>query len=205
MKAVIIIFVHVIASSLNAQKDVKLSISSKINQTDIQQLMDFEGLNLTHFSFESEKLMNTFYRIKVKEFKDGNLVNNQQLFDGGETDYFKVDTTLATFNIITKIGDDGLKIGLRTDRFASKVLHFNLSENSARYALKDFTTQSNSLYFDSEESMYLLAIITPKMNPDGSGSYCAVAQSGINPEMLGKEFDIPHYFLVEIQWYDSLK
>lgn len=73
----------------------------------------------------------------------------------------------------------------------------------SRYALKDFTTGSNILNVEINKPIYLLVIITPKINPDGSGSYCEVAQSGIDPNTLGKKFDIPHYFLVDVQFYKS--
>ncbi|WP_186434988.1 hypothetical protein [Gillisia sp. Hel_I_86] len=37
-------------------------------------------------------------------------------------------------------------------------------------------------------------------NNGGSSSYCAVAQAGVPLEKLAEEFDIPHYFLIQMRF-----
>ncbi|WP_051907759.1 hypothetical protein [Flavimarina sp. Hel_I_48] len=203
MKSIYMVFAIFCTPLLYAQDDVKMHISTKVNDQNMQQIMDFEGINLTQFNFENKNLQNAFYALNIKEFKDGNLIETYRLFDGSESPIFQLDSSIASFNIITKISDGEFSIGLRTSRFASKKLTFPLYEDTSRYALKDFTLNSNTLHVSLTKPIHLLAIITPKMNPDGSGSYCEVAQSGVTPELLGKEFDIPHYFLVEMQFYTN--
>ncbi len=46
---------------LHAQTDMKITVDTNIDSDDVQQIMDFEGINLTDFDFESEALKKTYY------------------------------------------------------------------------------------------------------------------------------------------------
>ena len=73
-------------------------------------------------------------------------------------------------------------------------------KSSFYYALKDFFGEKKELTINPNKKNAVFAILTPTIHPDGSGSYCEVAQSDIAPEKLGEHFKIPHYFLVTINF-----
>ena len=75
-----------------------MKVGTTLDGEDLWQIMDFEGINLTRFDFESEGLKNSFYELHVKEFKGGNLVKNNKIFDGGESDFLKL--ILRKFHLI---------------------------------------------------------------------------------------------------------
>ncbi|MBZ9728429.1 hypothetical protein LB467_01910 [Salegentibacter sp. JZCK2] len=122
------------------------------------------------------------------------------LFDERGNDYFKIDSTGTSFKFLSKIGREDLKTWIRGERFGSKQLYFDVDEENGKYVTKEFFGGKKVLKEDVNSPFYLLAIITPNRNPDGSASYCRVAQSEIDPEDFGKEFNIPHYYLVEIEF-----
>ena len=74
--------------------------------------------------------------------------------------------------------------------------NYEILKSNGRYAYKDFLSTDYSESYDIDNEFPLFTIITPTVYEDGSKSYCRVAQSGVKPENLGKEFDIPHYFVV---------
>ncbi|WP_295179814.1 hypothetical protein [uncultured Christiangramia sp.] len=104
---------------------------------------------------------------------------------------------------MSKIDQGDLKIWLRGQQFGSKQSYFALTNDNGRYVAKDFFGSKKILQEDINKAFHLMAIITPNRNPDGSGSYCRVAQSEIDPEKLGTAFGIPHYYLIEIEFIDS--
>ena len=182
---------------------VDISINTRAETEEMQLLYDFENINKSEFSFDGESIKARYYVLRMKEFLDGELIETSSLFDERGNKMFQVDSSHTSFKLLSKIDQGDLKIWLRGKQFGSKQSHFALTNDNGRYVAKDFFGSKKILQEDINEPFHLMAIITPNRNPDGSGSYCRVAQSEIDPEKLGTAFDIPHYYLIEIEFMES--
>jgi len=82
--------------------------------------------------------------------------------------------------------------------FSSAKVYNELKDNADWYVLKDFFGSKKEWFISGnlDREIPILAIITPRMNADGTKSYCEVVQSKIIPEEFGLHFKIPHYFLM---------
>ena len=188
------------AKSIEHSDVVNVSIQNGLEDSNLQTLFDFENINYSEFSFQGESIKGKYFVIRMKEFSNGDLINTTTLFDESGNDYFKIDSTQTSFKFLSKIGREDLKTWIRGNRFGSKKLYFPIDEDNGNYVAKDFFGARKVLEKNINNPFYILAIITPNRNPDGSASYCRVAQSEIDPDNFGKEFNIPHYYLVEIEF-----
>lgn len=200
LKIKILFFFAVITNFANAQNTIKMTNNYGSENNEIQDLIDFENIYIEQLNFESEKLKGKFYVITLEEFKNGKLVNSSTLFDGSETDYFKIGTAKESIKFLFKLSDGKLKTYIRGQKFGSKKSYFKLNSDSDKYALKDFFGSKEELNLELNKKNAVFAIITPTIHKDGSGSYCEVAQSDITPEKLGEHFKIPHYFIISIEF-----
>ena len=194
-----ILFAFIILTNFAfAQNTVKMTNNYGSQNRDIQDVIDFENIYIEQLNFESENLKGKSYQINLEEYKNGKLIKTSNLFDGSETDYFKIDSTTESLKFFFKLSDGKLKTYIRGKKFGSKKSYFKLSSDSDKYALKNFFGSKQELSIDLQRKNAVFAIITPTIHEDGSGSYCEVAQSEISPEKLGEHFKIPHYFLITI-------
>lgn len=198
IKIILLIVFMSISNFVFAQNLIKMTNNYGSENKDIQDIIDFENIYIETLNFESEKLNGKFYQINLEEYKNGKLIKTSNLFDGSETDYFKIDSTTESLKFFFKLSDGKLKTYIRGKKFGSKKSYFKLSNDSDKYALKDFFGSKQELSIDLQKKNAVFAIITPTIHEDGSGSYCEVAQSEIAPEKLGEHFKIPHYFLITI-------
>lgn len=183
-----------------AQNTIKVTNNYGSENTDIQNLIDFENIYIEQLNFEGKDIEGKQYLISIQEFKEGKLIKKSVLFDGSDSDYFKIKTDKESLTFLFKMTDGKLKTYIRGAKFGSKKSYFNLKSDSDRYALKDFFGRNKELNIDSKQETAIFAIITPTKHADGFSSYCEVVQSDIKPENLGTHFKIPHYFLVTIQF-----
>jgi len=181
-----------------AQNIVKMTNNYGSENSEIQDLLDFENIYVEQLHFESESLKGKQYQIHIEEYKNGKHVRTEMLFDGLESDYFKMDAAKESVKFFFKMKDGKLATYIRGKKFGSKKSYFKLTSDADKYALKDFFGSKEELKIDFTKKNAVFAIITPTLHKDGSGSYCEVAQSEIAPEKLGEHFKIPHYFLVTI-------
>ncbi|MCB7482129.1 hypothetical protein [Christiangramia sediminis] len=179
---------------------VDVTIKNGVENPDLQTLFQFENINQTEFTFKGNSITGKYFVIKVKEFLDGELINTSVLFDERGNDYFKIDSAQSSFKLLSKIGKEDIKFWIKGERYGSKQAYFPTTHDNGRYAVKDFFGAKKLLKEDINSPFYIMSVITPNRDPDGSGSYCKVAQSEISPEDFGNEFNIPHYYLVEIQF-----
>ena len=195
----------------NAKTDKNLSLSidesiidvridNSLESAEMQTLFDFENINQSEFIFKGESINGKFYVVRMKEFLNGELINTETLFDERGTEYFRIDTTETSFKLLTKIGKNDIKVWIRGNGFGGKQSYFPTTQGNGRYVAKDFFGGQKVLKENSKESFEIMSIITPNRNEDGSGSYCRVAQSEIDPEEFGNVFNIPHYYLIEIEF-----
>ena len=167
---------------------------------EIQDIIDFENIYIETLNFEGDLLNGKNYQINLEEYKNGKLTTKKLLFDSSESDYFKINSNSLSLKFFFKMSDGKLKTYIRSNLFGTKKSYFNLMNDSDKYALKDFFGEKKEVTINPNKKNAVFAILTPTIHPDGSGSYCEVAQSDIAPEKLGEHFKIPHYFLVTINF-----
>jgi len=200
LKFNLLVLLVIISNSVFSQKTVKMTCNYGSNNKDIQELTDFEGIYIEQLNFEGENLNGKSYIIKIIEFKEGKKINSSTLFDGTESDYFKINSDSVSLKFFFKLNDGELKVQIRGNNFLSKKTYFKLYDDADKYALKDFFFNKSELNIDLSKTNAVLAIITPSIHKDGSGSYCQVVQTDVTPEELGTHFKIPHYFIVTIEF-----
>lgn len=193
-----ILFAFVIMTNFAFAQNVKMTNTYGSENKEIQDLIDFENIYIEQLNFEGENLKGKYYQINLEEYKNGNHIKTSSLFEGSETEYFKIDSEKESLKFFFKLSDGKLKTFIREKKFGSKKSYFKLIGESDKYALKDFFGSQKELNIDLKKKNAVFAIITPTIHKDGSGSYCEVAQSEISPEKLGEHFKIPHYFLITI-------
>lgn len=190
----------IIVSQLSySQKTVKMTATFGSKNNDITELMYFQDVAMENFTFESPQIKGKYYEITLKEYRNGKLVNTKQLFEG--SGYFEIDSTATSFRFYTQMEDRKLKTFIKGDGYGSRKQFFDLDEG--KYFLKDFQGANKFTNVPLNEEFPILAIITPTMHKDGSGGICEVAQSGVAPEKLGEKFNIPHYFIISMQFKTS--
>ncbi|MHA6279534.1 hypothetical protein ACXYMT_05080 [Salinimicrobium sp. CAU 1759] len=186
-----------------SQESITMTLNPVEIDQDLKIVLDFENISLDEVQFKGNSIKDKYYVLRLKEFKQGTLTTTQTLFDERGNKYFKVDSTFTAFRFMSKIDKDHLKLWIRSNRFGSKQSYFGINDNNGRYVVKDFLGSERSLKVPADSPFYVYAIITPNRSSNGSGSYCRVAQSKVNPEEFGREFDIPHYFLVEMEFVEA--
>lgn len=182
------------------QHTVTMSKKYGSEQRDLQNLLNFENIYFEQLNFKGSALRGKTYKILLREFKDGRPVDSLVLFNGKESDFFYIKTDSLSLAYAFKLADGQLKAQVFGNGFGSKKTYLPLINKADDYALKDFFGEKQHLEFNIDSTIAVFAIITPTIHPDGSGSYCEVAQSGISPDKLGNHFKIPHYFVVYIEF-----
>lgn len=197
------LFLLILATNVSwAQQIVKVSNNYAGENKEVQELIDFQNIYIERLNFVGEALKGKYYEVNIQEFKNAKPSPKVRLFDGSESDYFKISLESLSLKFFFSMTDGKLKTYIKGSGFGSKKSYFKLSSDSELYALKDFLGSNEFLEINiaSETDIPIFAIITPTMHKDGSGSYCEVVQSDIKPENLGAHFKIPHYFLVSIRF-----
>lgn len=201
MKKTLLLIAFLLAAHLNySQKTVKMVTQYGAKNHELEEVLDFENIGMETLTFESESIKGKYYNINIREYKNGKLVNTKSLFDGSNSEYFIIDSTYTSFKFFTKMENDKLKTSISADRFSSQQQFFKLKKGNGPYVLKDFQGAKEFLSVPINEEFPILAVITATKHKDGSGSYCEVAQSGIAPEKFGEKFNIPHYFIISMEF-----
>ncbi|TRZ45703.1 hypothetical protein [Robertkochia solimangrovi] len=180
-----------------AQGAIRVSLGGSGFSEELRTYFEFEDINYNTLFFTGDGIKNKQYRVVLKEFRSGVPQAPRMLFDGSESEYFRVSTDTLAFKLLSKISDDELKLWIRGEGFGSKKTVVSIDNTKGDLAFQSYTNADKVLSSDSD-SICLFSFITPKRNEDGSGSWCDVTGSGVDPEKIFQEFDIPHYFLIEI-------
>ncbi|MDT0648408.1 hypothetical protein RM545_17080 [Zunongwangia sp. F260] len=196
MKIIISLFTILLSiSSAIAQEKVLMQIDYSTDSKDLETILRFEQINLAKYTFSGD-LKGKNYAVRINEYKEGELVKIDTMFYSSQDEYFRMTKDTLNITFITKNENDELVFELNGNGFSSPKMNYEILESNGRYAYKDFLSAASSESYDIDNQFPLFTIITPTVYEDGSKSYCRVAQSGIKSENLGKEFDIPHYFVV---------
>lgn len=183
-----------------SQNTIKMTNKYGSDNREIQDIIDFENIYIETLNFEGDLLNGKNYQINLEEYKNGKLTSKNLLFDSSESDYFKINSNSLSLKFFFKMSDGKLKVYIKGRKFGTKKSYFNLMNDSDKYALKDFFGEKKEVAINLNKKNAVFAILTPTIHPDGSGSYCEVAQSDIAPEKLGEHFKIPHHFLITINF-----
>lgn len=184
--------------NLVAQNEIEMKAEYGVENRDLQTVLRFQNIDFETFTFNGE-IINKDYRVTIKEFKNGTLTKTDTMFDSSESEYFKIKKKELTLNFLSKNEDNQLTLQIQGDGFASKKLNYETPSENGKYVQKDFLGSKTSKKVTTGNPFPILGIITPTIFDDGSSSYCEVAQADIEPEKLGERFDIPHYFLIQMQ------
>lgn len=184
------------------QESIQMTLQPVEINEDLKILLDFDNIGFDEVQFSGYSIQGKYYVLRLKEFRLGELSNTETLFDERGNAYFKLDSTFTSFKFLSRIGKENLKLWIRGNGFGSKQSHFKIGDKNGRYVVKDFLGDDRSIEVPVDKPFYIYAVITPNRNSKGFGSYCRVAQAEVDPEEFGKEFDIPHYFLVEMEFVE---
>lgn len=185
---------------LNAQNtpDVKMIYPKPTTDEEVLNLLSWQKIEYYDVIFTGSDLNEKDYYLVSKEIWNGKIK--------------KVDTLLnsATFNL-ARVTKDTLKITLMSGKSSKKELrtsfdfgrfsidHKYKSLPTDDYSMRVYGTQLNIKY---NEPFYAFAYILP-YEKDHAKYYCAVESSGENIESWGKVFNIKHYILYEMCFFDS--
>ena len=173
-----------------AQNQVKMTSDYGSENVDIQNIIDFENIYIDKLNFESTNLKGKFIKISIDEYKNGRFKKTATLFDGTESEFFKIDSDKESLKFFFKMADGKLKTYIRGQKFGSKKTFFPLSDVSEKYALKDFYGNKKELSLDISKKNAVFAIITPTIHKDGTGSYCEASPHSICCEFRNKLFSV---------------
>ena len=181
---------------------INVSLNYNLDSKDLRTLYEFENISQSEFNFDGEAVKGKYLVLKIKEFLNGELIKTEKLFDETGNENFKIDTTHTSFKLLTKLDKGELKVWIRGERFGSKKSYFPTMDENGRYVAKDFFGAKKVMKEDANAPFYIMSVITPNRLPNGNGDYCGVAQSEEDPEEFGKIFNIPHYFLIQMEFVE---
>ena len=196
-----LLFLLTISNLALSQDSIRMTTNNGTESKELRSIIDFEGIYMKTLNFGDAALNEKYYEVTLQEYKNGQFVKSTVLFDGAESDFFKINGNSLSLQFLVKLADGQLKVALYGPNFTSAKKYFKLSSRTDDYVLKDFFgSPEQTIRLSPTESNPVLAIITPSVHKDGSASYCEVVQTGVKPEDFGKHFHIPHYFLISIRF-----
>lgn len=183
-----------------AQSDIKLRHKYGAESADLQSVLFFEDIKLERLAFSGSDLKNKDYQISIKKFVKGSLTQTDIVFDSKQDSYFKLSSDQLSFRVYARlIPENKVKFEFQFNGFRQGK-EYKVAPDQKDFALKNFlgtkTEQEISLTGDN----HILTLMMPYVKKDGSTAFCEVAQSGVDPEELGKKYPVPLYFLIDIKF-----
>ena len=187
-------------STAFAQSDIKMRFGYGTDNADLMDILYFENIGLGKMLFSGGDLKNKDFQISIRKFVNGKLAKTEVVFDSKEDEYFKIKSDKFSFRVLTKVtSENTAKFQFQFSGFA-KQKEYKLAPNQKEFALKSFLGSQPEIPILLNKNTYILTYMMPYVKKDGSSTYCEVAQSGVNPEELGKIYPIPVYFLIDIKF-----
>ncbi len=172
------------------------------NNSEISDILDFEGIQYLKLKFTGQKLKNKSYHLTVKEIWEGKVVSDKTLVNSISLPYEwmqKVKDTTLNIKVISKLTiQNKLKMTFKLPGFSFNK-EFEAYKTSDKYSLRNVAEESN-LKIGYNKRFYLLVYILPYDRKDGHKSYCDVGTNGKDIENWGKKFGIKHYLLFEMKF-----
>lgn len=178
--------------------DVTLTFRAQSTNPDVQSLLSFQNIEMWDLDFSG--VPERHYEIRVKRFVKGKKTIDKVAFDSKELgDTGKPVGGLLSFRVLSQAKDRQAKLDFQFPRW-SAAQKFPCLETRYDYVMKNFLGSEDKMSFSAQKETYVLAYLQPHARPDGSSSYCEVAQSGIDPEKLWDRYQVPCYFLVSVRF-----
>jgi hypothetical protein len=188
-----------IIASGQMPKDNYLKMSLSFPDLDTHRLLDFQDIDYYKVNITGNDLKGKQYYVVSKEFIKGKLTVTDTLFDTTKSPYVKPvqHDTLSFFIISQESKEKDIKIQFGFDGFNS-IKKFK-NQSSLDYKLMDVAHQ---FPIEIGKPFYAFAYILPYVQGDIQ-YYCAPAKSGKDIETWGEEFDIEHYYLLEMCFFNN--
>lgn len=199
-KTAIMVLLLLTCQLSHCQKMVKITTVFGVSDKELRDILFFEDLDLETLTFDSPDIKDRDYEINLTEYKTGKAGKRVKLFDSTSSEFFKSDSTSLTIKFFSKVTKEEVDMMVVNKHYRSKKQTFRLLPGKGRYVMKDFQGGKDSINAPLEKEFPILAMITPTIHKDGSGSYCEVAYSEVAPENFGKKFNIPHYFMITMKF-----
>ncbi|MDG5492073.1 hypothetical protein [Psychroserpens sp. SPM9] len=190
-------------STLNAQKsNIKLQTKYGSDHEEIHSLLRFQEIETIKLTFTGADLKAKNYRLLVKEYTNGSLAQTDTIIDSAKYEYTPaVNDTIFEFKYYVKTQvNNTIKMNFMFDRFSTPRLYPIKAAND-NYALHDFLKTSEPMPIDLNKATYIMGYFLPYIDKDtGWKKYCDVSGSTHKPEDWGTAFNIPNYYLIEIEF-----
>lgn len=174
----------------------KFESLSYSENTEITDILKFEGIQYINLKFLSEKLFDKSYCISVKEIWNGELKDEKTIvntIDFPVENLKTIKDTIFNFRVIAKrTADNKLKMTFHFPAMTTTQKFDAIDSDS--YSLRVIAHQNE---YSFGEKFYLMTYILP-YEKDNFQYYCAVEQSGKEILTWGKEFGIKHYLVFEM-------
>jgi len=200
-KSSLLVILLMISGILCAQepvKRVKMKSTYSLENSDFNDILQFEGIEYLKLSFEGQELSDKSFHLSVKEIWDGEVSSESTIMNSaniGIDQFSKINDSIFRMKIISKLTDDHqLKMTFKFPSF-STTKKFK-AVDSDDYSLRNVAAVTGE-QIEYGKKFYLLAYILP-YEKDGSKYWCAVEGSGKEIENWGKEFGIMHYLVFEM-------
>ena len=210
MKKILLVLIALAGFALSsfAQTDIKVKGKYGGDTADLDGYLHFEDIKLEKLSFTGSDLKNKNYQVFIRKFVNGNLAQTDMVFDSTEVSYFKVAGDELKLRVFAKrYENDTVRFEFQFQNGpsgSSITKEYKVTKNQKAFALKDFLHDSRGNVLEPSISLnasnYILAFMMPYVKKDGGTAYCEVAQSGVNPEELGRKYSIPLYFLIDVKF-----
>lgn len=187
-------------SFAQAQKKgvIKMKSNYSSNNSEIRDILQFEGIEYLKLSFSDKELANKSYHLSVKEIWDGEIKSDSTIMNSATMpvkQFQKVNDTIFKLKIISKLtSKNKLKMTFKFPRFSTTREFDAIDSND--YSLRN-VAEASKTEIKYGKKFYLLAYILP-YEKNGGKYWCAVESSGKDIENWGKEFGIKHYLVFEM-------
>lgn len=185
-------------SQTKKTNDIKMTSDYGSNNSEIADILQFEGIEYLKLSFAGKELANKSYHLSVKDIWNGEIKSDSTIINSAEMPFEqlqKINDTIFRLKVISKLTKDNkLKMTFKFPRFSTTKEFDAIKSND--YSLRN-VAESSAMDIIYNEKFYLLAYILP-YEKDGSKYWCAVESSGKDIENWGKEFGIEHYLVFEM-------
>lgn len=198
LKIAFIVLAVTATTQAQITKGDTLTMSVSFPELDMYRLLNFQDINYYKIKITGKNLKDKKYYMVSKEFTDGKLSKTDTLFNTAKQTYIRAmeSDTLSFFIMSQQNIEKDIKLQLGFDGYSNIKKFKNLSTSD--YELMNvgslFTMQIGKPF-------YAFAYIQPYIN-GSTQYYCAPAKSGKDIEKWGKEFNIPHYILFEMNFFE---